>query len=86
LQKLGEDGRLIGIDQDDAAIKAATQRLEKFNDKVTIVRNNYSNIKEVLEKLGIEKVTESFWILAFPHIRLTLRKEDFLIWKMRLWI
>ena len=55
-EKLGKNGRLIGIDQDEDAIKAATKRLESFSDKVTIVRNNYCNMKAVLNELGIEKV------------------------------
>lgn len=55
-ERLGEGGRLIGIDQDGDAIKAATARLEPFQDKVTIVRSNYCNMKQVLHELGIEKV------------------------------
>lgn len=55
-EKLGENGRLVGIDQDEDAIKAATKRLEGFSDKVTIVRNNYCNMKAALLGLGIEKV------------------------------
>lgn len=55
-EKLGENGRLIGIDQDADAICAATKRLEKFSDKVTIVRNNYCNMKAALAELGVDKV------------------------------
>lgn len=54
--KLGENGRFIGIDQDDAAIKAAGERLKEFSEKVTIVRDNYSNMKQVLHNLSIDKV------------------------------
>ena len=54
-EKLGENGRLIGIDQDESAINAATKRLEKFKDKVTIVRDNYSNMKKVIDDLNIKK-------------------------------
>ena len=54
-ERLGENGRLIGIDQDEAAIEAAGKRLSPFKDKVTIVRSNYENIRSVLEGLGIEK-------------------------------
>ena len=53
--RLGENGKLIGIDQDGAAIEAARERLSSFMDKVTIVRNNYCNIKGILKGLGIEK-------------------------------
>jgi len=49
-------GRLIGIDQDEAATFAAGEYLSEFKDKVTIVRNNYSNMKQVLQDLGINQV------------------------------
>lgn len=45
-QRLSDKGRLIGIDQDDAAIETATERLSVFGDKVTIVRSNYCEIKK----------------------------------------
>lgn len=56
LQRLGDGGRLIGIDQDAAAIQAAGERLAPFGDKVTIVRSNYSAMPQVLEDLGIHGV------------------------------
>lgn len=49
-------GRLIGIDQDEAAIKAAGERLVEFKDKVTIVRSNYREMKKVLRDLNIGQV------------------------------
>jgi len=55
-KRLSGNGRLIGIDQDDAAIAAATQRLAPFSDKVTIVRSNYCNMESVLHELGVDKV------------------------------
>jgi len=57
-KRLSDKGRLIGIDQDEAAIKAAGERLKEFTDKgiATIVRDNYRNIKAVLRELGIESV------------------------------
>lgn len=48
-------GRLIGIDQDTDAINAATKRLEPYKDRVTLVHDNFSNIKAVFAQLGIEK-------------------------------
>lgn len=55
-KRLGEEGRFIGIDQDEAAIAVGQERLSKFGKKVSIVRNNYCNIRQVLEELGILKV------------------------------
>ena len=55
LERLNDQGRVIGIDQDEAAVAAAGERLKGFSN-VTIVRNNYCNIVQVLESLGIKKV------------------------------
>ena len=49
-------GRLIGIDRDQSAIEAATERLSDFGDKVTILRNNYSEIKKILSHLELSHV------------------------------
>ena len=53
--KLGEKGKLIGIDQDEDAIRAAGERLEEFGSKVVIIRDNYCNIKNILQNIGVEK-------------------------------
>lgn len=49
-------GRFYGIDQDDAAITAAGERLSCYGDKVTIIRNNYCNAKAALAELGVTGV------------------------------
>lgn len=49
-------GRLVGIDQDEAAIEAAKERLTPYQDRVSIVRSNYCDMAEVLKKLDIPKV------------------------------
>ncbi len=51
--RLGDRGRMIGIDQDSDAIAAASLRLKDYIDKVTIVKSNYEQIASVFEKLGL---------------------------------
>ncbi len=55
-RRLGKKGSIIGIDQDAAAIEAASVRLKDFGEKVTIVRSNYCDMKSQLHKFGIDKV------------------------------
>ena len=56
LKRLSANGRLIGIDQDADAIKAAGERLAEFGDRLTIIRSNYANMKEELHAIGVERV------------------------------
>ena len=55
LERLSEKGMLIGIDQDTDALRAAKERLKKYNN-VKYVHNNVYNIDSILEELEIEKV------------------------------
>ena len=55
-KRLSDKGRLIGIDQDAAAIEAATERLREFKDRVTIIRSNYCEIKKQLNNIGVTSV------------------------------
>ncbi|WP_036599814.1 16S rRNA (cytosine(1402)-N(4))-methyltransferase RsmH [Oribacterium sp. oral taxon 078] len=55
-ERLSERGRLIGIDQDGAAIEAASERLKDYRDRAVIVRGNYEDIAEILMRLQIEQV------------------------------
>ena len=56
VKKLSGGGRLVGIDQDGDAIYSAGARLQKYKDRVDIVKSNYVNMPAVLDNLGIEKV------------------------------
>ena len=54
--ELKGSGRLIGIDQDDAAIAAAQLRLKPYEERITLIRDNYRNARQALRQLGIERV------------------------------
>ncbi len=55
-RRLGEGGRLIGVDRDETALEAARVRLAEFADHVTLVHSNFSCVGSILDELGIEKV------------------------------
>ncbi len=48
--------RLIGIDRDDDALKAAGERLKPYGDRVTLVKSNFKDIANVLDDLQIDKI------------------------------
>lgn len=49
-------GRLIGIDQDLAAIEAAEERLVEFKDRVTLVHGNFRDLEAILQTLNVDKL------------------------------
>lgn len=53
---LSRDGRLFGIDQDEAAIEAAGKRLEPYRDRVMLIRDNYCNARQALAQIGVQGV------------------------------
>ena len=68
---------LIGIDQDKEAISAATKRLEEFSDRVTIVNRNFSEIKDILSGLGIDKINGAVLDLGVSSYQLDNAERGF---------
>ena len=74
---LGAEGKLIAIDRDAAAIKAAGQRLAPFGDRVTLVRNNFSEVGDVCAELGIEKIDGILMDLGVSSYQLDTPERGF---------
>ena len=72
-----EGGKLIGIDQDADAIKAATQRLIDYRNRVIIVRDNYVNIENILKREGIERVDGIYVDLGVSSYQLDAADRGF---------
>ena len=75
-------GRLIAIDQDEAAIAAASARLAPLGERATVVRSNFCRIADVCEELGIEQIDGLLLDLEFHPISWILPKGDFPIMRM----
>ena len=56
VRRLADDGRLVGIDRDENAVRAAAERLKDYADRVTIVRGNYLDTVQILHDLGIDSI------------------------------
>lgn len=69
-------GRLIAVDQDPDAIKVLHERLDSF-DNVTIVQNNFSNVKDILKEQGIEKTDGMLLDLGVSSFQLDTAQRGF---------
>ena len=72
-----EGGLLIPIDQDEDAIKVVTERLAPYGERVQVVRDNFSNIKNVLDNLGIEKIDGLLLDLGVSSYQLDTAERGF---------
>lgn len=54
--RLSDQGRLIGIDRDEDAVRAAGERLSVYGNRAQVVRGNYLDMTEILDGLGIHGV------------------------------
>ena len=77
LQRISPNGRLIAFDIDQDAINAASERLKEYKN-LTIVKSSYTNIKQVLKNLGIEKITGGvLFDLGASYHQLTKQERGF---------
>ncbi|MBQ7781616.1 MAG: 16S rRNA (cytosine(1402)-N(4))-methyltransferase RsmH [Lachnospiraceae bacterium] len=77
VKKLADKGRFYGIDQDDAAISAAGERLAAYQDKITLIRSNYCHMQAVLKERSVEKVDGIVLDLGVSSYQLDTEERGF---------
>ena len=76
VKRLSSDGRLIGIDRDEEALNASKERLAEYKN-VTYIHDNHDNIKEILQKIGINQVDGILLDLGVSSYQLDERNRGF---------
>ena len=77
LKRLPEGSRLISLDRDDRAIERCRERLAPYGDASTVVKTNYSEIGQVLDELGIDKIDGVLWDLGVSSVQLDEGERGF---------
>ncbi len=72
-----KSGKLIAFDQDSEAIKYSNERLSKISSNYQIVHNNFVNLKEELNKLGIYKVDGIMFDLGISSAQIDEKERGF---------
>lgn len=75
--RLSDTGRLIGIDQDEDALAAASERLKDARCRVDIVKSNFKDLAEVLHKLEVTNVTGILFDLGVSSYQLDTPERGF---------
>lgn len=77
VKRLTNGGRLIAIDRDTDALKAAAKRLEEYSDRITFVHSNYSEVGSVLDSLGIDGIDGILMDLGVSSYQLDTAERGF---------
>ena len=71
------NGFLYGIDQDDYAIKCSNERLSKISNNYKIIRDNFVNIRDILNSLGVDRVDGILFDLGVSSVQIDDESRGF---------
>ena len=76
-ERLNERGLIIGLDQDEDAVSAATENLSGLSCRVQIVRENFSRLDKVLDDLGINEIDGAIFDLGVSSHQIDTAERGF---------
>ena len=75
--RLGESGRLLALDQDETAVRVATERLSVFGERARVVRSNFREVESVCRTLGIPSIDGMLMDLGVSSYQLDTAERGF---------
>ena len=76
-ERLSTEGMIVGLDQDVAALEAASKRLEDLSCQVKVIKTNFSNLKQALQEAGIHEVDGFVFDLGVSSHQLDTAERGF---------
>lgn len=76
-ERVGSAGTLVGVDRDPSALQATRERLKNFSGRLELVEDNYRNISEIAEQLGISGFDRIFLDLGISSIHVDRPERGF---------
>ena len=76
-ERLSTEGMIVGLDQDVAALEAASKRLEDLSCQVKVIKTNFSNLKQALQDAGIHEVDGFVFDLGVSSHQLDTAERGF---------
>ncbi len=77
LKRTGPNGKLLGIDLDEQAIKAASQNLQKFKDRMVLINDNYQNLNQIVYDTGFNKINGILLDLGLSNYQIQAEARGF---------
>ncbi|MGB9885532.1 MAG: 16S rRNA (cytosine(1402)-N(4))-methyltransferase RsmH [Moorellales bacterium] len=81
LERLGPEGKLIGLDRDSQALALATERLAAFSGRVVLVQADFRDLARVVREAGADQVDGVLFDLGVSSLQLDTAERGFSYWQ-----